>query len=128
MAIEVGLQAALVHEVTDGDTAVSMGSGDVPVLATPRLVALAEAACVAALGDAGVPAGTTTVGSQLSIDHLLPLAVGETVRVAARLVRVTGRHLEFEVEATDDGDRQVATATATRMLVERKRFLSRVDR
>ena len=43
MALEVGLQAALVHEISDDDTATAMGSGDVDVLATPRLIALADA-------------------------------------------------------------------------------------
>jgi predicted thioesterase len=127
MALEKGLQAALVHVVTESDTALAMGSGDVPVLATPRLVALAEAACVASLGEGSVAPETTTVGTRLAIDHLLPVAVGETVRVAARLVDVSGRRLHFEVEATDDGDRQVATARATRVLVDRSRFLSRTD-
>jgi predicted thioesterase len=125
VAIEKGLQAALVHVVTDADTAVAMGSGDVPVLGTPRLVALAEAACVAALGTGSVASGTTTVGTQMAIDHLLPVAVGETVRVSARLVEVTGRRLQFDIEVTDDGDRLIATSRATRVLVDRSRFLSR---
>ncbi len=110
MALEVGLQAALVHVVANDDTAAAVGSGDVPMLATPRLLALAEAACIAALGDAGLPAESTTVGTRVELEHLLALAVGETVRVAARLDHLDGRLLRFEVVATDDGDRLVARA------------------
>jgi predicted thioesterase len=128
MALEVGLQAALVHVVTDDDTAAAVGSGDVPVLATPRLLALAEAACLAALGDAGLPADSTTVGTRIELEHLLALPVGETVRVAAGLVHVDGRLLRFEVAATDDGDRLVGRATITRVLVERDRFMARATR
>jgi fluoroacetyl-CoA thioesterase len=125
MALEVGLQAALVHVVTDDDTALAVGSGDVAVLATPRLLALAEAACIAALADAGLPAGSTTVGTRVEIEHLLASSVGETVRVAARLERLDGRLLRFEVVATDDGDRLLGRAIATRVLVDRERCLAR---
>ena len=125
MALDVGLQAALVHVVSDDDTAVAVGSGDVAVLATPRLLALAEAACIAALADAGLPAGSTTVGTRVDLEHLLASGVGETVRVAARLNHVDGRLLRFEVVATDDGDRLLGRALVTRVLVDRERFLSR---
>ncbi len=128
MALEVGLQAALVHVVTPDDTASAVGSGDVPMLATPRLLALAEAACIAALGDAGLPPESTTVGTRVELEHLLALPVGETVRVAARLEHLDGRLLRFEVVATDDGDRLVARAVITRVLVDTQRFLARAGR
>jgi predicted thioesterase len=127
MALEVGLQAALVHVVTADDTAAAVGSGDVPLLATPRLLALAEAACIAALGDAGLPAESTTVGTRVELEHLMALPVGETIRVAARLDHLDGRLLRFEVVATDDGDRLVSRAVITRVLVDRERFLRRAD-
>ncbi len=125
MALEVGLQAALVHTVAADDTAEAVGSGDVPVLATPRLLALAEAACIAGLGDGVLAATSTTVGTRVELEHLLALRVGETVRVAARLDHLDGRLLRFEVVATDDGDRLVGRAVITRVLVDRERFLAR---
>ena len=128
MALEVGLQAALVHVVSDDDTAVAAGSGDVAVLATPRLLALAEAACMAALANAGLPDGSTTVGTRVELEHLLASPVGETVRVAARLDHLDGRLLRFEVVATDDGDRLLGRATVTRVLVDRERFMARTAR
>ncbi len=128
MALEVGLQAAVAHVVGDDDTATAVGSGDVAVLATPRLLALAEAACMAALADAGLPDGSTTVGTRVELEHLLGCPVGETVRVAARLDHVDGRLLRFEVVATDDGDRLVGRAVITRVLVDRERFLARTAR
>jgi predicted thioesterase len=125
MALEAGLPAALVHLVAADDTAEAVGSGDVPVLATPRLLALAEAACIAALGDGVLAATSTTVGTRVELEHLLALQVGETVRVAARLGHRDGRLLRFEVVATDDGDRLVGRAVITRVLVDRQRFLAR---
>lgn len=126
MGLEVGLQAALVHVVTAEDTALAVGSGDVEVLATPRLLGLCEAATIGALADAGLAEATTTVGTRVDLEHLRASPVGETVRAAARLVHVDGRLLRFEVVVTDDGDRLVGRAELTRILVDRARFLGRV--
>ena len=127
MALEVGLQAALVHEISDDDTAIAMGSGDVPVLATPRLISMAEAACVAALGDADLAPGVTTVGTRIEFEHLLALPVGDTVLISSRLVTVDRRALRFEVVATDDGDRVIGRGVVDRMLVDREHFVSRTQ-
>lgn len=128
MGLEVGLQAALVHVVTDDDTALAVGSGDLRVLATPRLLALCEAACVAALVQADLDPASTTVGTRADVEHLLASPVGETVSAAARLDHLDGRLLRFEVVVTDDADRLVARAVLTRVLVDRERFLDRLSR
>lgn len=128
MGLEVGLRAALVHVVSEADTAAAMGSGDLPVLATPRVLALCEAACVSALSDADLDPATTTVGTRVELEHLLALPVGETATSTASLVQVDGRLLRFEVVVTDDGDRLLARAQLTRVLVERERFMQRVGR
>jgi len=126
MGLEVGLQAALVHVVAADDTALAVGSGDVPVLATPRLLALCEAACLGALVEAPLDPATTTVGTRVELEHLRASPVGETVRAAARLDYIDGRLLRFEVVVTDDGDRLVGRAVITRVLVDRSRFLDRM--
>jgi len=128
MGIDVGLSAGLVHTVTVEDTARVVGSGDLDVLATPRLLALAEAATVAALDEASVPAGQTSVGTRVVLEHLRPSPVGETVTVAATLQHVDGRLLRFEVVVTDDADRVVGRAEVTRVVVDRSDFLDRARR
>lgn len=128
MRIDVGLSAALVHTVTDDDTARSVGSGDVDLLATPRLLALAEAATVAALNEAALPPDQTSVGTRVELEHLRPTPVGETVTVTAQLVHVDSRLLRFEVIATDDGDRVVGRVQVTRVVVDRADFLARAVR
>jgi predicted thioesterase len=127
MGIDVGLTAGLVHTVGVEDTARFVGSGDLDVLATPRLLALAEAATVAALDDAvsSGPSGRTTVGTRVQLEHLRPTAVGETVTVAAALRHVDGRLLRFEVVVTDDADRLVGRVEVTRVVVDRSEFLGR---
>jgi fluoroacetyl-CoA thioesterase len=126
MALVPGLRAAFDHTVADQDTAVALGSGDVPVLATPRVLALAERATVAAVAGAIGP-GATTVGVRVELEHLAASVVGAAVRVSAELERVDGRVLEFAVELRD-GARLAARGRVTRVLVDRDAFLATAAR
>ena len=115
MTLEPGLQAAFRHTVTEADTAAAIGSGEVPMLATPRVLTLAERATVAAVAGA-LQAGATTVGTRVELDHLADLAV------EAVLERVDGRRLEFAVRLRN-GDRPVASGLITRVVVDTAAFL-----
>ncbi|MCM0678993.1 thioesterase [Micromonospora phytophila] len=125
-AVAPGLTARVELTVTDADTAEAVGSGDVPVLGTPRVLALAEAATVAAIATR-MPSGSTTVGVRVELDHLAATPVGRTVIAQARLVTVDGRRLLFEVTVSD-GDETVAQARVERVLVDRERFVARATR
>ncbi|MFF8726964.1 thioesterase family protein [Streptomyces sp. NPDC015171] len=112
------------HEVTDADTAVREGSGDVPMLATPRLIAWMEAATV----RAAVPylgAGQTSVGTAVRVEHLRATRVGGAVEVTAepRSAPTLGR-LTFAVRAVDGAGRTVASGEIERAVVDRERFLA----
>jgi fluoroacetyl-CoA thioesterase len=93
----------------------------VPVLATPRVLALAERATVAAVAGA-LEAGATTVGTRVELDHLAPSPVGTELEVQAVLERVAGRRLVFAVRL-GDGDRPVASGHVTRVVVDSAAFL-----
>jgi fluoroacetyl-CoA thioesterase len=123
MALEPGLSASVGLTVTEADTAQALGSGDVPVLATPRLLALAEAATVRATAR-HLPPGATTVGVNVSLSHLAPTPIGGSVTVLAKLSTVDGRRLVFTVSARS-GDSPIAEGTVERMLVDRARFLAK---
>ncbi|MFI6784322.1 thioesterase family protein [Micromonospora sp. NPDC050276] len=125
-AFAPGLTAQIELTVTDADTAQAVGSGDVPVLGTPRVLALAEAATVAATAT-GMPPGSTTVGTRVELEHLAPTVVGRTVRAQALLAAVDGRRLSFEVTVSD-GDQTVARGRVDRIMVDRKRFVERAGR
>src|ERR671939_1418435 len=116
-----GLMARVELRVSDGDTAQAVGSGDVPVLGTPRVLALVEAATVAATAHR-LPPGATTVGTRVELDHRLPTPVGRTVRAEARLAKADGRRLTFEVSVRD-GDEVVAEGRVERVVVDRQRFV-----
>jgi fluoroacetyl-CoA thioesterase len=119
--IEPGRVESAQETVTEEVTAEAMGSGDVPVLGTPAIVATVERLAVASLADALSP-GTTTVGARVELDHLAPTPVGALVSVTVRLVAVDGRRLTFEFEATDPSG-AVARGTHLRVAVEREAFL-----
>jgi fluoroacetyl-CoA thioesterase len=121
MKLAPGLQAAFRYTVTEADTAAALGSGEVPVLGTPRVLALAEQATVAAVAGA-LEAGATTVGTRVELDHLAPSPVGADLEVQAVLERVDGRRLQFGVRL-GDGDRPVAAGRITRVVVDTAAFL-----
>lgn len=129
MGASVGLEASAEFVVSEGDTALALGSGDVPVLATPRVIAWLEAATVAALAPV-LEAEQTSVGTRVEIEHVAATPVGATVLVTASVSYVDGRLVRFEVAAqhrVGDGSLAVAaTGRVTRVVVDRERFLSRL--
>lgn len=124
MTVPTGLEATITHTVAAEDTAKAFGSGDVDVLATPRLLALAEAATIAALFGS-LSGRQTTVGTRVQLEHLRASPVGAEITVHARLGYVDGRLLRFDVAAEHADGQVVASGQVTRVLVERDRFLAR---
>jgi predicted thioesterase len=122
--IEVGSSAVLRRTVTAADTAESVGSGSLPVLGTPRLLAWCEAATCAAIEDA-IGDGQTSVGTRVSLEHLAGSAVGAEVEVTATVEYVDGRLVRFGVRASQ-GTRLVGAGEVTRVVVDAERFLGRV--
>jgi predicted thioesterase len=123
MPLAPGLTGAATMVVGDDDTAVAFASGDVPVLATPRVVGLAEEASVQAVAGALEP-GTTSVGYRVQLDHLAPTAVGGRVDAEAILEAIEGRRLTFRVSVSDSRG-LIAAGRITRVVVERDRFLEK---
>ncbi|MGH3390266.1 MAG: thioesterase family protein [Actinomadura sp.] len=124
MSLTPGLRAEVHVVVAEEDTAVAVGSGDVPVLATPRLLALAEAATVAAIDDHLEP-GMTSVGTSVALEHKAASAIGAEVVAVAQLIEVDGRRLVFNVEARED-TRVVGAGRIERVVVDRAEFLARL--
>ena len=121
MEIQIGVTASVALRVGETDTAIALGSGDVPVLATPRLVALLEEAAVASIA-ADLSDGETSVGTRVAIDHLAASFVGASVIATAEVVDTADRSVAFQLTA-HEGDRLVAAGDHTRVVVDRLRFL-----
>ena len=126
-AVTVGLRATVRAAVTEADTATAMGSGDVPVLATPRLLALAEAAAYAAVAPQ-LADGQTTVGTSVSLEHRRASPLGTGVVVEAELTEVDGSRLVFGfIARVDSADEDVVLGAGTveRVVLDRARFIAR---
>lgn len=123
-------EATLRFTVSDDDTAAAVGSGSLPVLGTPRLLAWCEAATCAAL-EPELRDGETSVGTRVELEHLAATPVGGTVEVLARQVYADGRLRRFAVSARnlgpDGGPGKLAgTGEVTRVVVDGERFLARL--
>ncbi len=120
------MEATLAFTVTDEDTAAALGSGSLPVLATPRLLAWCEAATCAAI-DPTLPEGSTSVGTRVELEHRAASPLGTRVEVVAAASYVDGRLHRFTVLARhpDDG-KVVASGEITRVVVDSAKFLGRL--
>ena len=124
--MNIGLNYTSVTTVENSNTALTLGSGDMEVFATPAMVALMENAAMNAVA-AHLEAGQTTVGSQITTTHIKPSALGATITATATLTAVEGRKLSFAVEA-HDGETLIGSGTHVRYIVDRERFLAKLPR
>ena len=123
VSLPAGLSAQVDLEVTAADTALALMSGDVDVLATPRIVALCEQASIQALRP-HIAQGQTSVGFRVEITHLVPVLVGSTVVASAALERIEGKRLIFNVTVSDRCG-LVAAGRVTRVLVNSTAFMDK---
>ena len=122
--IGIGLKHESELLVTDGVTAIAMGSGDMPVLATPSMMALMENAAMLAVKNE-LPDGCTTVGGHIESSHLKPTKVGDTVRAIAEVTKVEGKKIEYHVAAFC-GETLLGEGTHLRFIVDKEKFLSKL--
>ncbi len=109
--------------VNEAVTAITMGSGDMPVLATPAMMALMENAAMLAVAP-HLPEGCTTVGGHIASSHLRPSRIGDTVTATATVTRVDGKKIEFKVEA-HCGEVLLGEGSHLRFIVNKEKFMSR---
>jgi predicted thioesterase len=122
--LQEGLQHVSQLTVTDAVTAIAMGSGDMPVLATPAMMALMENAAMLAVAN-HLPEGCTTVGGHITSSHLRPSKLGDTVTATAVVTRVDGKKIEFIIQA-HCGDILLGEGTHLRFIVDKEKFMSRL--
>lgn len=122
-AVQVGLKNTVSEEVTEARTARAMGSGSLPVYATPAMTCLMEKAATEAV-EALVPEGWTTVGISLHVAHTAATPVGLTVRAEAEVTAVEGRKIIFTVRAYDDQG-EIGVGSHERFAVAKEKFLAK---
>jgi predicted thioesterase len=126
MTLEAGLTAEIVHTVTEEDSAASYGSGLMPVLSTPHLVALMERTARKAIEPELAP-GENNVGIRVDIKHLAATPVGMEVRIRAELLEVDGRRLRFRVEAWDEAEK-IGEGHHERFIIDETRFIRGIEK
>ena len=122
--METGLTHTSTLIVEKQHLAVTIGSGDLEVLATPIMMALMENAAMMAVKDA-LEEGMTTVGGQISSSHLKPTAPGSTITATAVLTAIEGRKLTFRITAQDENG-IIGEGEHLRFIVDRNRFMSKL--
>ena len=122
--LKKGLTARSTTMVVRENTAEVMGSGNLPVFATPAMVALLENAAMLAVASE-LEEGNTTVGALMNVSHVKPSGMGAEIQATARLVAVEGRKLTFEVKA-EDGEGVIGEGTHVRYVVNAGKFMAKV--
>ncbi len=122
--IEIGLKHTSELTVTEAVTAINMGSGDMPVLATPAMLALMENAAMLAVANK-LPEGSTTVGGHIKSSHLKPSKLGEKVSASAEVIKVEGKKIWFNIKAYS-GVSLLGEGTHLRFVVDKVAFMSRL--
>jgi predicted thioesterase len=119
-----GLSHTSTLTVDDTNTAIALGSGDMPVLATPAMLALMENAAMLTVKDY-LEEGMTTVGGQIESSHLHPSRIGSEVIATAILERIDNKKLYFKVSAYM-GDTLIGEGKHLRFIVDKNRFMSKL--
>lgn len=122
--VEIGQKHTSELTVTDVVTAIAIGSGDMPVLATPMMMAMMENAAMLAVEDE-LPEGCTTVGGHIESSHIKPSKIGDKVSATAEVTKVDGKKIEFRVFAYS-GDTLLGEGTHLRFIVDREQFMSKL--
>ena len=122
--LEKGAAAQSSTTVCEANTAAAMGSGDMPVFATPAMVALMENAAMLAVAP-GLPEGAATVGAEMNVSHIKPSGLGAEIVASAVVTAVEGRKITFNVGARD-AEGMIGEGTHVRFIVDRERFLAKL--
>ncbi len=124
--ISIGTVGTAEVAVTAVNTADVMGSGALPVFATPAMCALMEKAAVLA-GEDFMEDGESTVGIKLAISHDAPSPLGAEITATATITAVEGRKVSFAVEARE-GDRIIGKGTHERFIIDCERFMNKLKK
>lgn len=110
--------------VEEKHLACTVGSGDLPVFATPMMMALMENAAMLCVAQ-DLNEGESTVGGHIASSHIKPTAPGKTVSATAELISVEGRKLKFKVTAADE-DGTIGEGEHLRFIINKEKFLSKL--
>ena len=124
MELQSGIKNEKSIVVTEELTASKVGSGLLPVYATPSMIALMENTCADCV-QPYMQEGDGTVGTSVDIKHVSATPVGKKVRCECTLTEINGKKLVFEVNAYDDKG-LIGTGTHKRAIINNEAFMARL--
>ena len=124
--ITIGTVGTASVVVDESNLALTVGSGSLPVFATPMMAALMEEAACNAVA-AFLADGETTVGTKLDITHDAATPMGLTVTATAEVTAVSGREISYHVTA-EDGVGVIGSGVHKRFLVDAERFVNKTEK
>ncbi|MFI3303504.1 MAG: thioesterase family protein [Rikenellaceae bacterium] len=124
MELKIGLSAQSKTVVNTTNTALTLGSGDLEVFATPAMIALMENAAMKAVAEA-IPEGSTTVGTEMNATHIKASALCAEIVATAVVTTIEGRKITLNVGARD-GESLIGEGVHTRFIVDREKFMSKL--
>ena len=123
--LEIGIKGSGEAAVTEALTAQAMGSGELPVYATPAMAALIEETAWRSVAPELEP-GRGTVGTKLDLSHLAATPPGRKVRCETELAEIDGRRLVFAAVVFDEAGK-IGEGTHERFIVDNERFLAKAN-
>lgn len=117
---KIGMKNSVVYIVTENDTALAMGSGRLPVLATPKMSALMEKSASDLL-EMLLPHHLTSVGISINLQHIAPSPIKSKIFAEAEIIKIEGRKIIFEITARDEVE-EIGRGVHERFIVDRKKF------
>ena len=112
--------------VSEDNTAIKMGSGTLPVFATPAMVATVEKAAWSSVAGE-LEEGQSTVGTAMSLSHESATPVGLKITAKTTLTAIDRRKLTFSWEAYDEAG-IIGRGTHERLIVDNEKFVSQAER
>lgn len=124
--ISPGLVEESHFQVTDELSAQQVGSGSLPVLATPVLITYSEKLCHRMLAER-LPPGSSSVGVAIDVRHIAPTPIGAMVRIKAQIKVLESSQVYFFVQAWDQSE-LIFEGQHKRVVIDEARFLNRVKK
>lgn len=122
-ALKTGMSGEVKTVVSDKNTAITHGSGSIPVFATPAMIALMENAALSSV-QPYLPEGSTTVGIKISSSHIAATPLGMEVTAKSELTEIDGKRLVFKVEAFDAKEK-IGEGTHERFVINIEKFMKK---
>ena len=123
--LEVGIKGRKEIIVSEVDTALLFKSGELEVLATPKVVMLVEETAYKSISDV-LETNESTVGTKVDLKHIAATPIGMKVICETELIEIDRRRLVFSFTVKDEKE-VIAEGIHERFIIDKEKFLNKVN-